>query len=118
MGFVIVSVTQITENHEWSSAVRVCMGFVIVNMTQIMENHEWPSAIAEDAEGPVLEDRTSQLVHFLFPPDSIINTLKDGLKVKTFCSVVIEDCWGEFVMGKKWGIIFCFFSLRGREGRL
>lgn len=84
------------------------MGFVIVNVTQVVENHEWPNAMAEDSEGPLLEDRTSQLVRFLFPPDSIINILKDGLKVNTFCSSC-SRLLGWFYGG--WGVWgFCFVS--------
>ena len=108
MGFIIFNITKVVENQEWPSALCMCMtvmGFVIVNVTQVVENHEWPSAMAEDSEGPMLEDRTSQLVRFLFPPDSIINTLKDGLKVNTFCSFC-SRLLGWFWDG--WGV--CFVS--------
>ena len=70
----------------------------LVGGKQIVESHEWPSAVAEDTEGSVPEDKTSQWVRFLLPPDSIVNTLKDGLKVKDFlflgCSgVLLVDLW-------------------------
>ena len=113
--------TLVVQNQEWPSALCVCvtvMGFVIVNVIQVVENHEWPSAMAEDSEGPLLEDRTSQLVRFLFPPDSIINTLKDGLKVNTFCVLLLLKAF-RVVLGWEGSVggllCFIFFPWGGGE---
>ncbi|KAK7108871.1 nucleolar pre-ribosomal-associated protein 1-like [Littorina saxatilis] len=62
---------------------------------QIMENHEWPVAVIEGAENAT-QDRVSKLAHYLFPPDGIISSLKDGLKhacatVRHLCLQTLEQ---------------------------
>ena len=49
-------------------------------MVQIVENHEWPTLLMDNVDS-ASEEKMSQVVHYLFPPEAIISTLKEGLKV-------------------------------------
>ncbi|XP_076444589.1 nucleolar pre-ribosomal-associated protein 1-like [Babylonia areolata] len=56
---------------------------------KIVENHEWPSELTDNAD-LLTEERAPQVVHFLFPPEPIVNSLKEGLKSP--CATVRHQC--------------------------
>ncbi|KAK7487718.1 hypothetical protein BaRGS_00020985, partial [Batillaria attramentaria] len=60
-----------------------CIQFFI----EIVQAHEWPSNL--DFKD-MSEEQASQLLHFLFPPDIVISTTKEGLKHA--CATVRHRC--------------------------
>ncbi|KAL8586640.1 hypothetical protein ACOMHN_040148 [Nucella lapillus] len=67
--------------HTWVA----CLHFFL----KIVESHEWPEELTGSA-AMMSEERASQVVHFLFPPEGVLTSLKEGLK--SACATVRDQC--------------------------